>query len=46
MAIAFALRTKCSAKDAAKEFGVHVSTVKRGLAREDKARPVGRPAKT
>ena len=46
MAIAHALRTGCSAQVAADLYGVHVSTVKRGLAREDKARPVGRPAKT
>lgn len=45
MAIAHALRTGCSAAVAAKAYGVHVSTVQRGLVRADKARPAGRPAK-
>jgi transposase len=45
-AIAWAIYSGCTAAAAAKLYGVHVSTVQRGLAAAGKARPRGRPTST
>ena len=46
LAVALVQRTGCTPLAAARRYGLHVSTVRRALAKIGQARPVGRPKKT